>query len=51
MSEWRKKHQEEKWRAKRREWVLVRGRRNAEEVADPSEYQVSSTFDEEDDIY
>jgi hypothetical protein len=50
MSEWRK-HPEEKLRATRREWVLVRGRRKAEEVVDPSGSQVSSTFDDEDDIY
>jgi hypothetical protein len=31
MADWRKTYPEEKWKAKRREWVLERPRRKAEE--------------------
>jgi hypothetical protein len=43
--------EEEPWRAKRREWVLARRKRKAENPVDPWEDQVSWTSDEEDDMY
>jgi hypothetical protein len=43
--------EEEPWRAKRREWVLARRGRKAQEAADPWEDQVSWSSDEEDDMY